>query len=242
MRSKLPAQALGKVIVLTIGLGMSAMGYAQPKAKSKSSEAGGDKSIEKQSAWEQQVMGEDSAKKSDLRKIAAAQKLADQARKNPPPIAAPKVKDPSKEGVRAKQEASIGLPIASDEAPRSPRGKSGKNAKNGAVAGDGSTGSGSWSGKKVAQPTSSANDELGSLVATSLAEDKASQAAAGTHAGVAGDGPLGRSAVNDGRTNRPRGGSRAHARGKSRARSGGEGVAGRGSSPGALDQLFAAGK
>jgi hypothetical protein len=228
MRYKLPGQVLGHVMVLTIGLGFSGVGLAQPKSKNKSSEAGGDKAIEKQSAWEQGVMGEDSAKKSDLRKIAAAQKLADETRKNPPPIAAPKIKDPSKEGVRAKQEANIGLPIASDEA---------ANTK---ASRKGSAGSGNATGRKAAPPTSSANDELGSLVASSLAEDKVSQSGR-TRSGGASDAPAARALTNEGRANRTKGGARHHAKGKARAKSGEETVAGRGS-PGALDQLFAAGK
>ena len=48
-------------------------------------------------------------------KQAAAQKLAEESKKNPPPEPAPKYKDPNKEGVRAKHEASIGLPIESDD-------------------------------------------------------------------------------------------------------------------------------
>ena len=234
MRFTLLGQVLSKVMVLTIGLGVSGVGLAQPKSKNKSSEAGADKSIEKQSAWEQKVMGEDSAKKSDLRKIAAAQKLADESRKNPPPIAAPRVKDPSKEGVRAKQEANIGLPIASDEAANNTR--SAKNTKNTKTATDGSAGAGNASTRKAAQPSSSANDELGSLVASSLAEDKASQSGR-TRSGFTGGGP----SAGERQGNRTKGGARHHAKGKARAKSGGEAVAGRGS-PGALDQLFAASK
>jgi hypothetical protein len=228
MPSKVLGQVLGQVMVLSIGLGFSGVGLAQPKNKAKSSEAGGDKTIEKQSAWEQGVMGEDSAKKSDLRKIAAAQKLADQTRKNPPPIAAPKVKDPSKEGVRAKQEANIGLPIASDEAANTKASRKGP------------AGSGNATARKVAPPTSSANDELGSLVASSLAEDKVSQSGR-ARSGFAVEAASTGSSTNDARANRARGAERRHAKGRAHAKSRTDGVAGR-SSPGALDQLFAAGK
>ena len=72
------------VVGLSQGGGAPAWGQPRKKAAA-SSEAGGDKSIEKQSAWEQKVMGEDGAKKADMKKIAAAQKLAEEARKNPPP-------------------------------------------------------------------------------------------------------------------------------------------------------------
>ena len=216
MRSKL----LGQVIALTMGLGMSGALMAQPKNKNKSSEVGSDKTIDKQSAWEQKVMGEDSAKKSDLRKIAAAQKLADEARKNPPPIAAPKVKDPSKEGARAKQEASIGLPIASDEATRTTKKASAGNGN---------------ASRKATAPSSSANDELGSLVASSLAADKV--AASGSPSSPAGDSPsVGRSG------NRAKGAARHRAKGGARAKSGGGGVADGAGTGGSLDQLFAAGK
>lgn len=128
--------------------------WAQPKSGKKGTvEVGSDKTIEKQSAWEQQVMGEDGAKKNDLKKIAAAQKLAEEARKNPPsPEPAKKHKDPSKEGARAKAEASIGLPIESEEAEKSQTKKP-------------------LAAKKV-EPSGSANDELGALVAASLASEK----------------------------------------------------------------------
>ena len=135
--------------------------WAQPKGGGKKGtvEVGSDKTIEKQSAWEQQVMGEDGAKKNDLKKIAAAQKLAEEARKNPPPPEpAKKHKDPSKEGARAKAEASIGLPIESEEAEKSQTKKP-------------------LAAKKV-EPTNSANDELGALVAASLASDKKEAATA----------------------------------------------------------------
>jgi len=135
--------------------------WAQPKSGGKKStvEVGSDKTIEKQSAWEQQVMGEDGAKKNDLKKIAAAQKLAEEARKNPPPPEpAKKHKDPSKEGARAKAEASIGLPIESEEAEKSQSKKP-------------------LAAKKV-EPTNSANDELGALVAASLASDRKEAATA----------------------------------------------------------------
>ena len=124
---------------------------AQKNKKTTPSEAGADKSIEKQSAWEQKVMGEDSAKKADAKKIANAQRLAEEARKNPPPEPVQHHKDPNKEGVRAKREASIGLPIESEQETKS-------------------------APKKVAAAkkteASPANDELGALVAASLADDK----------------------------------------------------------------------
>jgi hypothetical protein len=156
MRSKF----LGYVIALTVSSAVSSLALAQPKnhAKTSASSAGGDKTIEKQLEWEKKVMGDDSAKAADMRKIAAAQKLADEAAKNPPPVQAPKPKDPNKEGVRAKQEAAIGLPIASDQETRTVK-KSGNS-------------------KKAAAPSSSANDELGALVATSLAEEKSTDTTA----------------------------------------------------------------
>jgi hypothetical protein len=145
-------------IALVVCLGTStvtaATAQAQPKTKTAATEVGGDKSIEKQSAWEQEVMGEDSAKQAEMKKIAAAQRLGEQARKNPPPEPVKKSKDPSKEGVHAKSEASIGLPIESEEAQKS-------QPKKSAVA------------RKV-EPSSSANDELGALVAASLASEKKS--------------------------------------------------------------------
>jgi len=141
------------LLCLTLGLGAQSAS-AEPRHKQKKESDATDRTLDKQMAWEQKVMGEDGAKKADMKKIAAAQKLADEGRNNPEPPPPPKVKDPNKEGVRAKQEASIGLPIESDQA-QSPR------AKKAAVA------------KKEA-PSSSANDELGALVATSLAEDKSS--------------------------------------------------------------------
>ena len=166
-------------LALVVFLGASGLGvatpsstaWAQPKGKKASTEADGDKSIEKQSAWEQKVMGEDSAKKADMKKIAAAQKLAEEARKNPPPEPVKKVKDPNKEGVHAKSEASIGLPIESEEAQKS-------QAKKPVVA------------KKVAP--SSADDELGALVAASLASEKKS-AAMGEDTTPSGNGRKGKS-------------------------------------------------
>jgi len=112
----------------------------------------GNGSIEKQSAWEQKVMGEDGEKAADRKKIAAAQKMAAEAKKNPPPEPVVHHKDPSKEGVNAKRESNIGLPIESEEAE--------KGAPKKAVA------------KKSAAPSAPANDELGALVAASLASDK----------------------------------------------------------------------
>jgi hypothetical protein len=154
MRSRFP-----RVLpVVCLGLGglvlslMASPAFADSKNKKTATEAGGDKSIEKQSAWEQKVMGEDSAKKADMKKIAAAQKLAEEARKNPPPEPAVHHKDPNKEGARAKRESSIGLPIESEEAEKN-------TTKRAPVA------------KKVA-PSNSSNDELGALVAASLASDR----------------------------------------------------------------------
>jgi hypothetical protein len=138
------------------GLGLSLTGataWAQPKNKKAASETGTDKSFEKQSAWEQKVMGEDGGKKADMKKIAAAQKLAEEARKNPPPEPVVHHKDPNKEGARAKREASIGLPIESEEAAAKSPGKKTTVAKK-------------------AEPNGSANDELGALVAASLAGEK----------------------------------------------------------------------
>jgi hypothetical protein len=151
--------------------------WAQPKSGGKKGtvEAGSDKTIEKQSAWEQQVMGEDAAKKNDLKKIAAAQKLAEEARKNPPPPEpAKKHKDPSKEGARAKAEASIGLPIESEEAEKSRTKKP-------------------LAAKKV-EPSNPANDELGALVAASLASDKKEAAMAPAPANATTSSSRGRSA------------------------------------------------
>ena len=192
MRSRL----IGHVTLLSVLLGgFSGAAFADSKVKGK---AVGDKEIEKQSAWEQKVMGEDNAKAADLKKIAAAQKLADKARKNPPPPPAPKVKDPNKEGVRAKQEAAIGLPVASDEPTRKKHAAAKKDADN-----------------------NSANDELGSLVASSLAADKAS------HGGVS------PSAHGDDA-------SSARAKGKGHARASGSTHAS--AAPSGLDQLFGSGK
>ena len=149
MRSKLLRVVLFVCFGLAVGVGTV---VAQPKNKGKSGQAGGDQTMDKQMAWEQKVMGDDSAKRADMKKIAAAQKLAEEAKKNPAPAPAPKVKDPNKEGVRAKQEAAIGLPIA-DEAPQ-------HASKKAAVA------------KKTSPAPSGGNDELGALVASSLAEDR----------------------------------------------------------------------
>jgi hypothetical protein len=142
------------VVLVFAGAG-GASAYAQSKGQSRSSEVG-DRGMDKQMDWENKVMGDDSAKRADMKKIAAAQKVADQARKHPAPEPVAKVKDPSKEGVRAKQEAAIGLPIASEE-------EAAHHAKKTSTA------------KKSVAP-SSANDELGALVASSLAADKAAPA------------------------------------------------------------------
>jgi hypothetical protein len=207
MRSKL----LGYVIAFTVGYGLSGYASAQPRNRngdrSGGTKAGSDKTIDKQMEWEKRVMGDDSAKSSDLRKIAAAQRLADEAAKHPPPIAAPKVKDPSKEGVRAKQEAAIGLPIASDQNNPAPRKSTGP-------------------AKKTAQPSSSGHDELGALVAASLAQEKSADAPA-TSRGNKHQARAGASS--------PRAGDKSRAKGRSRgAKSSGDG-----SSPSSLDQMFA---
>jgi hypothetical protein len=156
MRSRISRLMLAVCLTGTgvMGLTLAAQpAMAQPKNKKATpSEAGADKSIEKQSAWEQKVMGEDSAKKADAKKIANAQRLAEEARKNPPPEPAVHHKDPNKEGVRAKRETSIGLPIESEQETKS-------NAPKKAVA-------------KKAEPSTPANDELGALVAASLADEK----------------------------------------------------------------------
>ncbi len=195
MRSKY----LGYVIALTVGFALSAVAHAEPKNRGKASASDGDKSIDKQMEWEKKVMGDDGGKAADMRKIAAAQKIADEAAKRPPPIQAPRVKDPNKEGVRAKQEAAIGLPIASDQEIRTPK-KGGGNSK------------------KAAEPKSSANDELGALVASSLAEEKAPDSharATRAHASQTNSGARG-------------------AKGKARAKTA--------AAPSSLDQMFAASK
>ena len=169
MRSMLLRQV---AVVLVLGVGAASV-HAEPKNKGKSSDSS-DKSIDKQMAWENKVMGEDSAKQADMKKIAAAQKLAEEARKHPAPEPAPKVKDPNKEGVRAKQEASIGLPIASDE-------EASRHAKKS-----------SGGAKKTTAAPSSSNDELGALVASSLASDKGGASDSGSKAGK-GKGKCGKS-------------------------------------------------
>jgi hypothetical protein len=184
---------LGYVIALTVGFAMSSVAYAEPKNRAKASASDSDKSIDKQMEWEKKVMGDDGGKAADMKKIAAAQKLADEAAKRPPPVQAPKVKDPNKEGVRAKQEAAIGLPIASDQEAHALKKTGGS--------------------KRSAEQKSSADDELGALVASSLAEDKAP----GSHA----------------RTSQPKSASHA-AKGKGRAKAT---VA-----PSSLDEMFAASK
>lgn len=127
--------------------------FAQKNKKPAAASEAGNGSIEKQSAWEQKVMGQDGEKEADRKKIAAAQKMAAEAKKNPPPEPVVHRKDPSKEGVNAKRESSIGLPIESEEAE--------KTAPKKVVA------------KKTAPASNApANDELGALVAASLASDK----------------------------------------------------------------------
>jgi len=125
---------------------------AQKNKKPAAAAEAGNGSIEKQSAWEQKVMGQDGEKEADRKKIAAAQKMAAEAKKNPPPEPVVHHKDPSKEGVNAKRESSIGLPIESEEAE--------KTAPKKTVA------------KKAAPAGAPANDELGALVAASLASDR----------------------------------------------------------------------
>jgi hypothetical protein len=192
-------KALGAVIALTVSFSISTFAQAQHRNRSKGGGGVGEKSIDQQMEWEKKVMGDDHVKQADLRKIAAAQKLANESAKHPPPIAAPKVKDPNKEGVRAKQEAAIGLPIESDKDLHS-----GKGTR---------TAAGS---KKVAETRSSADDELGALVASSLAEEKSTGA---TSTGSAT------------RINRSKGTS-APVKGKMRGK--------QASAPSSLDQMFAA--
>src|ERR1051325_6429609 len=159
MHSRLSGLALA-VCLGASGLGISvatSTAWAQPKNSKKAPLEAGDKSFESQSAWEQKVMGEDGAKQADKKKIAAAQKLAEEARKNAPPEPVKKVKDPNKEGVRAKSEASIGCPIESEQAQKT-------TPKKATVA-------------KKSDPNGSANDELGALVASSLASEKKAEAA-----------------------------------------------------------------
>lgn len=142
------------VAVLAVVFGFaSGTAFGDPKKK-KGTEEAGDKGFDRQMAWENKVMGDDSAKQAEMKKIANAQRLAEEARKNPPPPPAPKAKDPNKEGVRAKQEAEIGLPIESEEASQRQVKKSG-------------------GAKKAETANNSANDELGQLVASSLAADRA---------------------------------------------------------------------
>ena len=159
----MPHHPLGRVapaLFVSLCLALVPAAASAGKGKKKSEDgaaAGGDKTLDKQMAWEQKVMGEDGDKQADAAKIARANKLAEESRKHPPPEPAPKVKDPSKQGVRAKQEASIGLPIESDE--KAPAKKVATGKKGG-------------EGKTEKQASNSANDELGQLVAASLAEDK----------------------------------------------------------------------
>ncbi|HEX2658929.1 MAG TPA: hypothetical protein VHU40_11685 [Polyangia bacterium] len=169
---------------------------AQKNKKSAPAEAGTDKSIEKQSAWEQKVMGEDSAKKADAKKIANAQRLAEEARKNPPPEPVAHHKDPNKEGVRAKREASIGLPIESEQEQKAAPKK--------------------VAAAKKAETSGPANDELGALVAASLADEKKQSGGA--------------TASND-----------VGAHGKGRKAKGRE-TAAKSAEPSSLDRMFAGGK
>ena len=136
-----------------LALGLILCGAAHAEGKKKKGD--GDHTLDGQMAFEKKVMGEDSTKAAEMKKIAAAQKLAEEARKNPPPEPAPKVKDPNKEGVRAKQEATIGLAIPEEEP---------QHTKKATL-------------KKAEPKASSTDDELGKLVAASLAEDKPEKAA-----------------------------------------------------------------
>jgi len=167
MRLVMPA-----VVVVCLGAGGTAFSPAggpaawarsKPPAKKPSggAEVGSDRTLEKQSAWEQKVMGDDGRKRADMNKIAAAQKLGEETRKNPPPEPPKKHKDPNKEGARAKNEATIGLPIASDQKAPAKR----------------ATPAPPPPGKRAARGNA-ANDELGALVASSLAEDRKGSAAA----------------------------------------------------------------
>jgi len=184
--------ALAMLVCLSAaGSGMGARAaWARPKPAAKKSsavEVGSDRTIEKQSAWEQKVMGDDGGKRADLEKIANAQRLGDEARKNPPPQAPKKHKDPNKEGARAKNEATIGLPIASEEKAPPKR-----------------TTPAPAAGKKAARGDS-ANDELGALVATSLADDRkggAAPAPATSSAARTGHGPA-RAGKGRGKSGRP---------------------------------------
>lgn len=157
MRSRfsrlMPAACLGLgSLFVTVAVSPA---FAQKNKKPAPKEAVGT-SIEKQSAWEQKVMGDDSEKKAEMKKIAAAQKMAEEARKNPPPEPAVHHKDPSKEGVNAKREASIGLPIEDDmDKPAHKKAPVAKKAD-----------------------TNEADDELGAFVAASLASEKKSETAA----------------------------------------------------------------
>jgi hypothetical protein len=194
MHSRLSGLALALCLGAS-GLGVSvgpSTAWAQPKKKP--TVEAGDKSFEKQSAWEQKVMGEDGAKQADMKKIAAAQKLAEEARKNPPPEPVKKVKDPNKEGVRAKSEASIGLPIESEQAQKT-------TPKKATVA-------------KKSDSAGSANDELGALVASSLASEKKAEPAPAADAASAR-------------------GRKGRAKGKAAAKA---------EEPSSLDRIFSAGK
>ena len=136
-----------------LALGLIFCGAAHAEGKKKKGD--GDHTLDGQMAFEKKVMGEDSTKAAEMKKIAAAQKLAEEARKNPPPEPAPKVKDPNKEGVRAKQEATIGLAIPEEEPQHTKKATA----------------------KKTEPKAASTDDALGKLVAASLAEDKPEKAA-----------------------------------------------------------------
>ena len=138
------------VLALSVSmLCVGATGAAWAKKPTKAAAPKSDAQVEQTLSWEQKVMGDDAAKKADMERINAARIAQEKAKNAPPPP--PVKKDPNKEGVRAKGEASIDLPIAEDEAPA----KKAPGPK-----------------KAKAAAPSSDSDELGQLVAASLQEDK----------------------------------------------------------------------
>lgn len=159
MRSTLVALSVG---LLCLGASSAALAK-KPKA---AAPAKGDGQVEQTLSWEQKVMGDDAAKRADMEKINAARVAQEKAKNAPPP--APVKKDPNKEGVRAKGEASIDLPIAEEEPTHTTKTPSAKKAK--------------------AAAPSSANDELGQLVAASLQEDKSGASGKGSKAKAKGGG------------------------------------------------------
>lgn len=148
MRSTLLALSLSLVCLCVAGPSWA------KKQKAAATAAKGDHQVEQTLSWEQKVMGDDSTKKAEMDKINAARVAQEKARNAPPP--APKAKDPNKEGVHAKGEASIDLDIPSEEPTKTVKAP----------------------GVKKAKPVaSSSNDELGQLVAASLHEEKAADTA-----------------------------------------------------------------